>query len=287
MAFVGLFLALSMPNQLVWVSPAAFIYFPLELSVIALLLLLPGRSGSSARVFISLLLGIAMLLRAADLLSHEILGRPFDLIFDSHLLADGGNVLSGALGDSASLIIGLGLAGLSALLCWLAFAMLGRLQRVLQRHKRASVSIFSLLLLAWGILEMGGWSRTGSFTVDQLVWHGRDTLNSMRDIRQFANTVDDDMWSELDRDTPMFNRLQGKDVFVVFAESYGRVLLEREPFAESVTAKRADTYGGGCPDAQRLSDLPCDRRPELARSRLSSLRCLDRQRDPVRNAGHE
>ncbi|TVP59661.1 MAG: hypothetical protein EA349_02675 [Halomonadaceae bacterium] len=35
----------------------------------------------------------------------------------------------------------------------------------------------------------------------------------------------------------LFTKLQGKDVFVVFLESYGRAVLERDPFAESVTAR--------------------------------------------------
>lgn len=234
-AFIGLFVALSVPNQLVWVSPAAFIYFPLEFMLIGLLLLLPDRFGSVARVGLALVLGMAMLLRAADLMSHEVLGRPFDLIFDSHLLADGGNVLSGAMGELASVAVGLLLLALSAVLCWLAFAMLGRVQQTLLINARVSASVLAALLVTWGVFEISGSTRSGSFTLDQLVWHGRDTLSSVRDIRQFAETVEDDALAYR-ADSPLLNRLQGKDVFVVFAESYGRVLLEREPFAEAVTA---------------------------------------------------
>jgi len=237
-AFIGLFVVLSVPNRLLWVSPAAFVYFPLELVVIGLLLLLPGRPGSLTRVALALLLGIAMLLRAADMMSHEVLGRPFDLIFDGHLLADGGNVLSGAMGKLASVAVGLGLALLAALLCWLAFAMLGRIQKTLHANRRLSAVALSCLLVTWSALALGGWSRTGHFTFDQLAWHGRDTLDSLRDIEAFAQTVDADDWTAR-RDGPLLNRLQGKDVFIIFAESYGRVLLEREPFADAITATLA------------------------------------------------
>ena len=236
LAFSGLFIALSLPNQLIWVTPAAFIYFPLELVLIGLLLLLPGRWGSVMKVALAILLGISILLRGADLASHEVLGRPFDLIFDSHLLADGGQVLSGALGELASAGVGLLLVTLSGVLCWLAFAMLGRVQRALQSDTRNHAFVLVLLLTTWGVLERSGSSRTGSFAFDQLVWHGGDTLNSVRDIKLFADTVDDDIWAA-PANKPLFERLQGKDVFVVFAESYGRVLLQREPFAESVTAQ--------------------------------------------------
>ncbi len=236
MAFVGLFIALSLPNQLMWVRPEAFIYFPLELVLIGLLLLIPGRSGSVMRVALAVLLGISMLLRAADLFSHEVLGRPFDLIFDAHLLADGGNVLSGAFGEFASIAVGLFMLVLASLLCWLAFAILGRIQKVLQsKPQRYTISLV-VLLVSWGVLERAGWSRTGSFAWDQLVWHSSDTLNSVRDIKLFAESVDDDIWASPIA-KPLFNRLAGKDVFIIFAESYGRVLLEREPFAEPFTAQ--------------------------------------------------
>ena len=69
-----------------------------------------GRLGKFTKVVLALILVTAILLRVADLISHEVLGRPFDLIFDAHLLTDGGNVLSGAMGTSVSL----GLA-----YCWL------------------------------------------------------------------------------------------------------------------------------------------------------------------------
>ncbi len=235
-AFIGLFIALSVPNQLVWVRPSAFIYFPLELVIIGLLLLIPGRLSSIMRVALSVLLGVSILLRAADLVSHEVLGRPFDLIFDAHLLADGGQVLSGALGEFASLVVGLLLLTLSCLLCWLAFTVLGRIQRTLQSRPQNYALILTTLLVAWGVLERAGWSRAGTFAWDQLVWHSNDTLHSVRDIKLFAESVDDDVWANSPT-KPLFEKLEGKDVFVVFAESYGRVLLEREPFAELVTAQ--------------------------------------------------
>ncbi|MFT6402367.1 MAG: hypothetical protein ACJA2D_001686, partial [Pseudohongiellaceae bacterium] len=166
LAFSGLFIALSLPNQLIWITPAAFIYFPLELVLIGLLLLLPGRWGKVMKVALAILLGISILLRAADLASHEVLGRPFDLIFDSHLLADGGQVLSGALGELASVAVGFLLFMLSGVLCWLAFAMLGRAQQVLQSDTRRHAFVLVLLLTTWCVLERAGWSRTGSLAFD-------------------------------------------------------------------------------------------------------------------------
>ena len=237
-AFIGLYIALSVPNRLAWISPIAFVYFPLEILLIGLLLLMPGRLGNFTKVVLALILVTAILLRVADLISHEVLGRPFDLIFDVHLLADGGNVLSGAIGESVSLGIGLLLATLSLTLYLLIFVLLGRIQRMLRINVRASAALLSMLLAVWTVLEIFGSPRSGSFTLDQLFLHGRDTLSSIRDIRTFAETVENE--TLLGRgDSNLLNGLQGKDVLIVFAESYGRVLLEREPFAEAVSAALA------------------------------------------------
>lgn len=234
-AFIGLFVALTLPNRLAWITPPAFIFFPLEFMLIGLLLLAPGRAGDGVRILLALLLGLGLLLRGADLVTHEIFARPFNLVFDSHLLADGSRLLTGVLGSLAAVGVALLLAAGAGLLFWLAFAMLGRIQRTLRAASRTSGAAMLVLLLAWGVLKGTGWPRADTYAWDQLVLHGQDTLHSIRDIRAFAETVSEDDLADRPADS-LFARLRGKDVFVVFAESYGRVLLEREPFAEPVTA---------------------------------------------------
>jgi len=237
-AFIGLFVALTLPNRLAWITPPAFIFFPLEFMIIGLLLLVPGRAGNGLRVGLALLLGLGLLLRGSDLVTHEIFARPFNLVFDAHLLADGSRLLTGVLGSLAGIGVGLLLAAAAGLLCWLAFAMLGRIQRALRASPRISGAFMVALLLAWAGLKGTGWPRADTHAWDQLVLHGQDTVESLRDIREFAATVNEDPWAGRSGEG-LFDRLRGKDVFIVFAESYGRVLLEREPFAESVTATLA------------------------------------------------
>ncbi len=235
LAFIGLFVALTLPNRLGWITVPAFIAFPLEFMVIGLLLLVPGRTGRALRMVLAVLLGLGILLRGADLVTHEIFARPFNFVFDFHLLADGSRLLDGVLGNWASLLVGVLMLLASALLCWLAFALLGRIQTVLRTRPRVGGVSLVVLLLAWGLLKGVGWSRADAFAWEQLIAHGRDTVHSIRDIRSFAETVGDDALAERPTDS-LFAHLEGKDVFIVFAESYGRVLLEREPFAQPVRA---------------------------------------------------
>ena len=237
-AFIGLFVALSLPNRLVWIAPPAFVFFPLELLVIGFLLLIPGVVGKGVHGLLAMMLGLGILLRGADLVTHEIFARRFNPVFDSHLLADASRLLSGVLGSLASALVALGLVLIIALVCWLAYVMLGRIQRTLQAAPRLAGVALLVGLLAWGGLKATGWSRADTFAWDQLVAHGRDTVHSLQDIQDFAATVGDDAAAELPANS-LFSRLEGKDVYIVFAESYGRVLLEQDPFKGPITDKLA------------------------------------------------
>lgn len=235
-AFLGLFVALTLPNRLAWINPPALLFLPLEFMIIGLVLLLvPGRAGDVCRIVLTLLLGLAIVLRGADLVTHEIFARPFNLVLDSHLLADGSRLLTGVLGNFAAVAVGVMMAAAAGLLCWLAYVMLQRIQQALRAVPRMSGGVLLSLLLAGMFLNSAGWPRTGTFAWDQLVLHGRDTVDSIRDIQEFAEVVNEDEWADRSG-AGLFDKLQGKDVYIVFAESYGRVLLEREPFVDSIRA---------------------------------------------------
>lgn len=241
-AFTALFVLLSMPNRLDWITLEAFIYFPIEPLVIGLLLLIKGLTGRVVRIALTIILCLALLMRAADLISYEILGRPFNLIFDFHLLADGENVLSGVMGNLASLGIGLLIITSIGLFYWIARILINRVQLLVNLNHRASAYSLTLLLLIWNLLNVADWSRTGSFTFDQLVWHGHETLNNIRDIKDFSLFLEKDT-RPLPGQGALFTKLKGKDVFVVFAESYGRVLVEEEPFAKHISKTLNEAQG--------------------------------------------
>ncbi len=236
LAFLGLLVALTLPNRLLWIAEHAYLFFPLEFMIIGLLLLLPGRAGVGTRAVLALMLGLGVLLRLADMVTFEIFARRFNLVFDLHLLADANRLLTGILGRFGAVLTGVLLVLLVAGLGLLAFLMLGRIQRALQSAPRASGVTLVTMLLAWALLKGTGWSKADAYAWDHLVTHGQDTVTSILDIRVFADTVGDDPLADRPADS-LFSRLEGKDVFIVFFESYGRTLLERDPFAEPITDK--------------------------------------------------
>lgn len=244
-AFVCLFVVLILPNRLEWITPRALYFFPLEFMVVGLLLLLPGRAGVVSRSLLAGALGLSIVLRGADLLAHEVFARPFNLIFDAHLLIDASRLLDGVFGTLFTVLLVAAVLALIAVLCWLAAQVLRRIQCALRANAQPSAMVLTALLLAWFGLNLANWPRAGNFAWDQLVAHARTTIYSAQDIQNFAATVNDDTWVDIEssvgnRRSSLFSALRGKDVYVVFAESYGRVLLEREPFAESVLATLAE-----------------------------------------------
>ncbi len=234
LAFLALLVALTLPNRLAWIAEQAYLFFPLEFMVIGLLLLLPGRLGSVTRISLALLLGLGLLLRGADLVTYEIFARRFNPIFDGHLLADGSRLLTGVFGQFAAALVGVAIVVLVALLWWFSFLVLGRIQRALKSAPWSSAISLSAVLVVWVLLNNGGWPKAEAYAWEQLETHVRDTVYSIQDIRAFAESVEDDPAAELPAET-LFSGLEGKDVFVVFAESYGRALLENEPFVGPIT----------------------------------------------------
>lgn len=240
-AFVCLFVVLILPNRLEWITPRALYFFPLEFMVVGLLLLLPGRAGVVSRVLLAVALGLSIVLRGADLLAHQVFARPFNLVFDSHLLVDASRLLDGVFGSLFTVLLAAAVLALITVLCWGVARVLRHIQRALQARSRPSAVVLTSLLLVWLGLSLANWPRAGKFAWDQLLAHTRATIYSARDIQLFAATVNDDEWAGIETSADnvrrdLFSTLRGKDVYVVFAESYGRVLLEREPFADSVLA---------------------------------------------------
>ncbi len=234
LSFAGLIAVLTLPNRIDWIIAQAYLFFPLEFMIICLLLLVTGRVGLAVRTVLAFLLGLGLILRIADLINYEIFARRFNPIFDLHLLADASRLLSGILGGLAPFVLTIVLVLLTSAIWVLSFRMLGRVQRALRAAPRAAGLSMVGLVLVWGLLNDAGWPKAEAYAWDQLTTHARDTLDSYRDIREFAESVGDDSLADRPADT-LFSRLEGKDVFVVFIESYGRSLLEQDPFRDTVT----------------------------------------------------
>lgn len=232
-AFVLLFIALVIPDRISWITFPSLAYFPLELLVLGLALLVPGRAGTLVLHVAAVLLAAGIIFKLADMAAYQVYARPFNPVFDAYLLGAGMNLLTGAIGRPGALLVAALLCVLVVGILVVAHAVLGRMQNLLWRRPVISGRVLLVALLVWGVLDLGGWRRTSTYFVDLMTRHARDTLSSLADIRSFRTVAAVDGYQDVPGDM-LFGRLQGKDVLVVFVESYGRVVLDNPDFARHV-----------------------------------------------------
>ncbi|MFB2549972.1 sulfatase [Ensifer soli] len=232
------FAILVLPTHPAAFQPASFLRLPLEMPVLALLALLLPRGLS--RIWAGLaavLLTLLLVLKLADLGTRSAFQRPFNPYLDLRFAADGWNLLSGTLGI---LPAGLAVAAAVAAIAGVAFALahaLSRLGRLQARRKAPIVALFALV--AAGALLVRAVPQAG-VTADlaapaYLAARVALVARSVEDMRRFE--------AELaagggPRDGHgLFDAVKGRDVVVVFIESYGRSAVEDPRYAPRTGAR--------------------------------------------------
>jgi len=232
-AYVVLWLALVAPDRVRDLSPEAFARVPVELLVLILLAaLLPARVRRPAAVALGVLLTLLTVVRALDLGFSAVLDRRFDLLNDSYYLGPG----LGVVRDSSGTIAMLGLvAGVAVLVVLVGVVLTASVQRVAEsaaRHRRVGVTVVvaATTVGAFSAATGSGLASTGTSALAARQVHavGFD----LADRRAFAAEIADDD----PLPAGLLGRLRGRDVLVVFVESYGRVAVQGTSYSPGVDA---------------------------------------------------
>lgn len=243
-ALLVLHLVLVQPNHPGAMTLRALLLFPLELPVIVLMLVaLPVRVARKVGAVLVAFLTVSALWKAADVGMFMAFGRGFDPLVDTHLLAAGINLGSGSLG-LPQVIVAL-LSGLAALV--LVGVVAGLLWWSMQQWAAVtlpSVAAFGAGLAAClaasvAVAEVGQTRRLWSLPLDppgaaftaRLGWErvvglraSRATLAAFR-----AAALNDPFPSG----AGLLDRLGGRDVLVIFIESYGRSSFDTPLYAQT------------------------------------------------------
>jgi len=235
LAFLVVWLALVAPTDRDHLTAHAVLRLPLEVLVVVVLALVPWsrlRVGLAAAS--GLLLALVLLVKILDLSFNAVFDRDFDPVGDWAYLGPG----VGVLGDS----IGVGWARLVAVLAALAalavlvgtpLAMV-RLVRVAVGHQRFSLSAATALVTVWVLClatgVQGVSTSAATLTLDevQLVRAG------LADSREFSREIGTDAYAGSDPGR-LLSGLQGKDVLLVFVESYGRVAVQDTSYSPGIS----------------------------------------------------
>jgi len=224
--------ALLAPDRLGRLTPEAFVRVPLEglVFVVLVLVLRPGARRVMA-VLGGVVLGLLTILRMLDMGFYAAFDRPFHPLYDTTYFGSGVGLLGDSIGRTGAIVaaIAAGLVSL-ALLALLPLALL-HLARLVVAHRALSFRVVAALAVIWtlsavtGVRVDPGMPVASTSTADLALAHADQLRDDLREQEAFENAVADDHF----RDTPgryLLTGLRGKDVLLVFVESYGRVAVD-------------------------------------------------------------
>jgi phosphatidylglycerophosphate synthase len=234
--------ALVAPSQSYRLKIDAFLRIPVEgLVVIALALLLPSLPRRVMATVAGALLALVSVLKVLDMGFFVAFDRPFDLVSDRGYLPGAVGLLEDSFGGvGAAVVVAAGSALVLALLVGMPLSVL-RLTDLAARHRSWSVrAVIALAVVSVGSAAAGlqvgrGLPLASTSASDVAVDHVHAIAVDARAEQRFeaANAVDGFRGKP---DRQLLAGLRGKDVLMVFVESYGRTALEGLPSSPRVRA---------------------------------------------------
>ena len=240
LALLVVWVALVAPNQLGRLTPGAFVRVPLEgLVVIALALVLPPNGRRFLAYVVGPLLGLLVIVKVLDMGFFEAFDRPFDPIADGSYTGIGIETLRDSIGRTQANLLVAGAALLSVAVLVLTTLAVLRLTRVAAGHRREALPAVTALGLVWVLCWAFGanlvsYAPIASSSAAGLAAHEvRAVRAGVEDHAVFADDIRHDRF----RHTPpaqLLSGLRGKDVLLVFVESYGKVAIQDPSFSPGV-----------------------------------------------------
>jgi hypothetical protein len=238
---------LVVPDRIDRLAPEAFLRIPVEgLVLVGLVLVLPPRRRRVVATVAGALLGVLAVLRIFDLAFYEAVHRPFNPVNDWRLLAPAIDMLGESFGEAWADAVVVGAVVLVVALPVVVAIAVVRICRIAGRHRGVSARTVAAFGAAWVVALLLGVQLVPRVPVasrsvaDLAVAQVGDAVHNVRDIPVFrAELAAADPWGTVPAED-LLTGLRGKDVVLVFVESYGRVALEGPSFAPDIRALLAD-----------------------------------------------
>jgi phosphatidylglycerophosphate synthase len=239
LAFLVVWVALVTPNKPWLLTPGEFAKLPLEgIVVVMLAAALPTRARRFVPWVLGPVLGLLVLVKMLDLGFFMAFDRPFNPVDDWSYASIGSETLRDTIGRTDADLALAGVALLAAAVLVLPVLAVFRLTHAAASHRRLSLRLVTALAATWVLcLAFGHVASidTAALAVDEV----RAVQADLDDRARFEAAVDGDRY----RDTPgsrLLSGLRGKDVLLVFVESYGRLAVEGSSVSPGVNAVLAE-----------------------------------------------
>lgn len=237
LAVVLVWVALTAPAPTLGWSPTplSLVRIPVEgIVVVGLLLVLPGAAARWFAITAGIVLAVLLVVRVLDAAFLATLYRPFNPLTDwryagsaTQLLGDSAGTVTAALAVAATGALVVGLVILTPL-------SVLRVGRLVDAHRGTALRAVVTASAVWAAgaalaLHTTGDLPVASWSAAALTTHEVTTVrDGVRDREAFAAEIPVDAFG----DTPsgdLLTALRGKDVVIVFVESYGRVAVDESP----------------------------------------------------------
>ncbi len=236
LALLLVWVALVAPDKPILFTPGAFVRLPLELLVVVTLaVLLPATPRRVVAVVAGAVLGALVVVKLLDLGFFTAFDRPFDPVSDSTYVGIGIETLRDGIGTSSANLAVAGIVVVIVGFLSLPVLALLRLTRVAAGHRDWALGAAVALGVVWAVLRVVG-APVASTSAAALVAHEvRAVQSGLRAQEILAREIPRDRF----RTTPgdrLLTGLRGKDVLLLFVESYGRTAVQGSSFSPGVDA---------------------------------------------------
>jgi phosphatidylglycerophosphate synthase len=247
---VALFwVALVGPDRQSQLTVSTFLRVPLEgVAIVAVALMLPPRLRTAMAVVVGLLLSVLTVARVVNIGFFEVLDRPFNPVTDWPSFPAALSVFRDSVGRTTALATEiLAIAAVPVVVIAVTTATI-RVTRLAARHRGPALRMLAGLSAVWVVcLALG--TTTGSGLPVDSTSAARLTVNEvhlidggLRDRGVFNKQLAAYDPYAAEPTSQLLTGLRGKDVLIVFVESYGQVAVQGTPFSGGVDAAvRQDT----------------------------------------------
>jgi len=236
LALLFVWAVLVAPNEPSDLNLGSFARVPLELLVVvAVAVLMPATARRVLVVVLGALLSVLILVKVLDIGFFTAFDRPFRPLDDSSYLGIGIETLGQAVGTwTANLIVAAAALLILAILAIPVLALL-RVTRVAAGHRAWALRAAAVLGVVWLALRLVGAPAASSGTAALAVDEVQGLSAALASRAAFSRQIAHDSFGAVPGNR-LLTRLRGKDVLVVFVESYGRVAVQDSSVSPRIDA---------------------------------------------------
>jgi phosphatidylglycerophosphate synthase len=240
LAVAVVWMAFVAPSEPALLTPGAFARLPLEGIVVVLLAVaLPAHVTRLLAFVVGPALGLLVLVKLLDLGFFIAFDRPFNPVDDWSYAPLGIETVRDTFGPAISDLAAAGAVLLGVVALLLPTLAVLRLIRFAARHRRSSLHALAALATVWfacwvfGAALVSGTSIASTSSAGLAVREVRAVRVDLRDRARFQDELRRDGYRAAAGDNPLA-ALRGKDVLLVFVESYGRLAVEGSAFSPKI-----------------------------------------------------